>query len=82
MLYVVNIKFFCLEAKFSLVELRRSGQYPGKDLNLYVRRFNGKALYYCDPVDEETLVNVFLHSMVDEYNVFIESLVHYLLLQC
>lgn len=36
--------------------------------------FHEKALDYCDTVDDETMVNVCLHGMVNEYHVFLENL--------
>lgn len=51
-----------MEAKFSLAELGRMKHFPG-NLDLYVRKFQEKALDCCDGVDEEVLVNVFLHGM-------------------
>lgn len=63
-------KFFFAEATYTLVELGRSRQYSG----LYIKRFHEKALNCVDTVDEEVLVNVYLHGMNDEYRAFIENL--------
>lgn len=69
-----NTKFFFAEARYTLAELGRTRQYPGKDLDLYVKRFHDKTLDCVDPVDEEVLVNVCLHGMNNEYEVFLETL--------
>lgn len=69
-----NAKFFCGDAKFTLVELSRTRQYSGEDLDVYVRRFRERALYCSDAVDEETLIGVCLHGMVNEYRVYLENL--------
>lgn len=44
------------------------------DLDLYVRRFHEKALGYYDSVDEEVLVNVCLHGILNEYRLFLKNL--------
>lgn len=48
-------KFFCAETKVPPTELGRTKHYPGKDLDLYVRRFQEEVLGCCDPVDQEVL---------------------------
>lgn len=45
---------------------------PGKDLDIYVKRFHKRALDCYDLVDEEVLVNVCLHDMRKEYRIFLE----------
>lgn len=70
----INAKFFYAEPKYTLAELARMRQYPGDDLDLYFKRFRGKELDCSDPVDEQVLVNVYLHSMDNEYRVFVEYL--------
>lgn len=47
-----NTKFLYVEAKYTLAELRSMRQYPGEDLDLYVKSFYEKALDYCDLVDD------------------------------
>lgn len=58
----------------TLVELGLTQQYYGEDLDVYMRRFHEKALDCCNIVDEEVLVNVCVHSMREEYNIFLENL--------
>lgn len=41
---LVNAKFFCIKVKLSLVELGHIRQYPGDDLDAYVKRSHDKAL--------------------------------------
>lgn len=55
-----------------LGELGKSRWCSSKDLDLYVKKFYEEELDCCDPVDEEVLVNVCLHGMVDEYPVHVE----------
>lgn len=74
MVAAFNTKFFFAEAKYTLAELGRTTQYASEDLDLNVKRFHDKALDYVDPVEEEILVNVCLHDMNDEYQVFLENL--------
>lgn len=69
-----NAKFFYGEAKFTLAELGRTRQHPNEDLDLYVKRFRERALDCNDAVDEETLVNVCLYGMANEYCVYLENL--------
>lgn len=69
-----NAKFFCGEAKFTLAELGQTRQYQGEDLDIYVKRFSERAPDSSDAVDEETLVDVYLHGMVNEYPVYLENL--------
>lgn len=60
LLFLFNVKFFYAEAKFSLPELSCIPQLSWKGLNIYLKRFHDKALDYCNPVEEEVLVNIFL----------------------
>lgn len=69
-----NAKFFCGEARFTLVELDRTRQYPSEDLNVYMKRFRERALDYSDVVNEKTLVDIFLHGMANEYWAYLENL--------
>lgn len=69
-----NAKFFCAEARFTLAELGRTRQHLGEDLDVYVKRFRKRALDCSDAVDKETLVDVCLHGMVNEYRVYLENL--------
>lgn len=62
-----NAKFFCSNAKFTLAELSRIRQYSGEDLDVYVKRIRERALDCNDAVDEETLVGICLHGMVNEF---------------
>lgn len=74
MVSTFNVKFFCVEAKYTLAKLCRTWQYPGEDLNLFVKRFHEKALECSDPVDEEILVNVCLYDMDNGCRVFLENI--------
>lgn len=65
--------FSCGEAKFTLAELGRTRQYPGEDLDVYVKRCRERAFDCSDAVDEETLVDVCLHGMANEYATFLLS---------
>lgn len=40
-------------------------------MDLYVKRFHERVMDSCDPINEEVLVNVFLHCMVEEYHTFL-----------
>lgn len=73
MVSTFNTKF-CAEAKYALAELGRTRQYPGKDLDLYVKRFHKISLDCYDPVNKEVLLNICLHDMNDEYRVFLENI--------
>lgn len=55
-----------MEAKFSLVELGRTIQSQCEDLDLYVKRFQEKALDCCGPVGKETMIDVCLHVMAND----------------
>lgn len=46
--------------------------YPGEDLDIYLRRFHDQALDCNNPVDEEVLISVCLHGMM-EYHIFREE---------
>lgn len=61
-----NTKFFCTETKFFFVELDGTQKYPRQDLDAYVRRFNAKALDYCDQMVDEVLVDVCLNGTTEE----------------
>lgn len=54
-----------------MAKLDCTRQYPGKNLDLYIKRFHEKEFYCSDPVDKEVLVNACLHHM-DNYRVFPE----------
>lgn len=73
MVSTFNTKFFYAEAKFTSAELGQTRHYAD-DLDLYVRWFHEKGARLCDPVDEEVLVNVYLHVMVNEYLVHLDNL--------
>lgn len=66
---LLNSKFFCAVAKFSLAELDRVRQYPGEDLDAYIRRFCDRALDCCDLIEEKMLVDVYLLGMIEEYSI-------------
>lgn len=68
-----NSKFFYGEAKFVLAKLGRTREFPGKDLDLYIKRFHERALF-CDVVDGETKVDVYLYGMANESRVFLKNL--------
>lgn len=53
--------------------LGRTWEFPGKDLDRYVRKFHEKVLDCCDLVYEEVLVNVCL-LVWDEYRAFLKDL--------
>lgn len=46
----------------------------GKDLDMFLKRFNKRALHCCDPMDKEVLVNVCLHGMMEKYIIFLGNL--------
>lgn len=51
--------------------LWRGKVYIGRvGLDLYTKSFHDKALDYCNSVDEDTMVDVCLHGMANEYRVF------------
>lgn len=72
-MYTLNAKFFCAEARYTLVELGWTRQYPVVDLDLYLQRFYEKALGCYDPIEEEILVNIYLYGMVHKYRIFLEN---------
>lgn len=43
-------------------------------MDLYVRRFHEIAFDRCNAVDEETLIDIYLHGMTNEYRVYLENL--------
>lgn len=56
LLSISSTKFVCVEPKISFLfwaKLSLLRQYPGQDLDLYIRRFHKKAIDCCDVVDEE-----------------------------
>lgn len=55
-----NTKFFWLEAKFTLAKLGQTCQYPGEELDAYIRRFYEKAMDYYDPMSGDVVVDVCL----------------------
>lgn len=69
-----HAKLFCDEAKFTHAELGRTRQYPSEDMDVHVKRFRERALDCSDAVDEETLVDVCLYGMANEYRVYLENL--------
>lgn len=54
-----------------MVEFGRIRQ-SSEDLDAYVRRFNGRALDYCDPMAKDVLVDDSLHGMMEGYCVHLE----------
>lgn len=53
----------------SICSFGRDGPYPTisrENLDLYVSKFQEKAIGCCDPIDEEVLMNVRLHAMLEE----------------
>lgn len=42
-------------------------------MDLFVKRFQETVLDCCDTIDEETMVDVCLHDMANEYRVFLEN---------
>lgn len=73
-MFLFNTKFFCCEAKFFLVNLGMTNQYPGEDLDVYVKKFYQRTMDCSDPVVEEVLVDVCLHGMLEGYRAFLENL--------
>lgn len=69
----VQVKFFYVEAKFSLTELDCMCQCPREDLDKYIKRFHDKVPDCCDPV-KGVLVEVCLRCMLEENNIFLENL--------
>lgn len=69
-----NNKFFYAEVKFFLVDLGHIYQCPEEDPDMYVKRFYDKTLDCCDPMEGRLLVHMFLHSRLEEYRMFLESL--------
>lgn len=63
-----NTKFFQAEATFTFVKLDKTHKYPMEDLDMYVKKFQEKALDCCDPL-EEVLINVCLHDIMEEYTI-------------
>lgn len=68
-----STNFLHAEAKCTLVELDKSRQYLGEDLDVYVRRFHEKALDYYNLLEEEIFINVFLPGMMEEYRILLEA---------
>lgn len=71
---VFNRKSLCGQENLTLVELGYMQKFPGEDLDLYVRRFYEKGLYCCDAVDQETMADLLLHGMTNDYHVYLENL--------
>lgn len=57
---IFNTKFFCGEEKCSLVELGRTCQFLGEDLDLFVIRFHERVVDCCDVVDEKQLLTAYM----------------------
>lgn len=56
-----------------MLEHSQMNQYPGVDLDVYVKRFNEKALDGYDPVAKDVLVDIFLHKMIEDYQIYPET---------
>lgn len=69
---LLNTKFSTSKQNFPLAEFGRRRQYPGEALDLYVRRFMKKH-WIVVIMDEEVLMNVCLHGMMDKCRVFLEN---------
>lgn len=69
-----NAKFFCGEARFTLSRTWSDQTIPRRGLGCLCERFHERALDCSDAVDEETLVDMCLHGMVNEYRVYLENL--------
>lgn len=54
------------------MQLGRTLQYPGEDLDAYFKHFHERALDYYDLVAEDMLVDVCLHGMIEGYHVHLE----------
>lgn len=63
-----------VEAKFKLTEITRKCQYPGEDLNVYVKRFYEKALDCYDLICRRHSGGCSLCSIVKGYQVYVENL--------
>lgn len=59
---------------FSLAELDRICRCLVEDLDVSVKRFRDQALGCYDLVEERMRVNICLHSMLEEYRIFLENL--------
>lgn len=66
------MKLFYVEVKFTLVELSRTRQHPGKNLDAYIQRFHKKAVGCYNAVVEELLVDVCLLGVMEENRIFLE----------
>lgn len=69
-----SAKFFFVEAKFFLAELGRVRLRLREDVDTCVKRFHDKALGCCAPVEEEVFINVCLHVMLEEHQIFLKNL--------
>lgn len=69
-----HTKFSCDKDTFILVEISKTPQYLGKDLDVSIKHFHEKALGCCDPVVEHVLVEVYLQIMIEDYRVYVENL--------
>lgn len=56
-------------SEIHLSRIRPHATVPGKDLDLYVRRFHERGLDYCSVVVEGTLVDICLDHMANKYCV-------------
>lgn len=65
---------FQFNTKFSkLKPSSSSSSLAVHDIDVYLRTFHRKALDCCDPMDEEMLVDVWLHDTTEEYMVLLEN---------
>lgn len=49
-------------------------QYLGKEMDAYMNRFHEKALYCCNPVAEDLVVEVCVHGMIEDCRIYLENL--------
>lgn len=47
---------------------------PKESLDPYVKRFHKKALDCCNPVAKDVLVDICLHGMVEDHQIYLENL--------
>lgn len=69
-----STQFLYAEAKITLVELSRTHQYSGENVDGYVKHFYEQAQACCDPVAEDVLMDVCPHNMIENYWVYLENL--------
>lgn len=67
MVSTFNTKFCFGEVKYTLAKVGQPDKYSGEDLEIYIKQFYEKALYCCDLIEEEVLVNICLHGMNDDH---------------